>query len=91
MTSQQAESLAREAVSLASNTDAPLLLAEAQADLAEVLAIAARSDDAAIAYDAGGRHLGAQGRPRVRSRGASARRSAAAGALSAGPRQRQFT
>ena len=45
-----AESLAREAVRLASDTDAPLLLAEAQADLAEVLAIAARSDDAAAAY-----------------------------------------
>jgi class 3 adenylate cyclase/tetratricopeptide (TPR) repeat protein len=45
-----AESLAREAVQLASDTDAPLLLAEAQADLAEVLAIAARFGDAAAAY-----------------------------------------
>jgi len=42
----QAEALAREAVALASNADAPLLLAEAQLDLAEVLASAGRSAEA---------------------------------------------
>ena len=47
---EAAETLAREAVRLAADTDAPLLLAEAQADLAEVLATAGRSGDAASAY-----------------------------------------
>jgi class 3 adenylate cyclase/tetratricopeptide (TPR) repeat protein len=46
----QAEALAREAVALASNADAPLLLAEAQFDLAEVFACAGRKDEASAAY-----------------------------------------
>jgi len=45
-----AEALAREAVRLAADTDAPLLRAEAQADLADVLALAGRRDDAGQAY-----------------------------------------
>ena len=45
-----AERLAREALRLAGGAEVPLLLAEAHADLAEVLALAGRRDEAAVEY-----------------------------------------
>jgi len=47
----EAERLAREALQLASGAEVPLLLAEAHADLAEVLALAGRRDEAADEYE----------------------------------------
>jgi len=41
----------REALQLASGAEVPLLLAEAHADLAEVLALAGRRDEAADEYE----------------------------------------
>ncbi|MEP7297919.1 MAG: adenylate/guanylate cyclase domain-containing protein [Burkholderiales bacterium] len=47
----EAEQLAREAVQFASGAEVPLLLAEAHADLAEVLALAGRRDEAVAEYE----------------------------------------
>lgn len=48
----EAEQLARAAVQLAGGAEVPLLLAEAHADLAEVLALAGRAAEAGADYDA---------------------------------------
>ena len=60
----EAERLAREAVAIGEGTDALNWQGDAYADLAEVLLLGGKADEAAAALERGARALRAQGKPR---------------------------